>query len=165
MTETHQAASAIREALAYDPDTGGLTWLKGQYKGDLAGCRTKDGYWQIRFDKQSYYAHRIVWLFHTGAWPSHQIDHCDGDRLNNRATNLRLATHAENAQNRVAYRTNKSGYLGVCKSGNHYLAQIQVNGQHRVLGKRATPADAYELYLAAKSELHSFQPSPRSTDG
>ena len=163
VTKPIPSVEEVRAAFAYDPDDGRLTWLEGKRRGYKAGCVTKDGYWQIRFGGHSYYAHRLVWAHQHGAWPHLQIDHRDGDKRNNRLGNLRLATNAENAQNIVAYRTNRSGYLGVCKvGGNRYLAQIQAYGRHIVLGYRDDPSEAHQLYLKAKAELHQFQPTPRN---
>jgi hypothetical protein len=60
-----------------------------------------------------YKAHRVIWLWVTGEWPEHDIDHKDRDALNNRWKNFRLATPLVNASNRDLSRNNTSGTRGV----------------------------------------------------
>ncbi len=154
-------ADRVRELFAYDHATGDLLWRVGQYEGQAAGCVTKDGYTQIRFDGRGYYAHRIVWLHQHGELPPKLVDHRDGNKRNNRLSNLRVATVSENAQNRIVAKDNKSGYLGVSSIGKRYVAQIQIAGKHYRLGAFDDPSDAHSAYLSAKAKLHTFQPEPR----
>lgn len=82
-------------------------------------------------------------------------DHIDGDGLNNRRSNLRLATPAENTRHRRMQRNNISGYRGVhftTKSGK-WRAQIGFNGGIKVLGDFNTPEEANRAYLVAAEEL------------
>lgn len=161
MTDNALTQARLKEMTTYDAATGVFVWVAGKRAGFVAGCKAKDGYTIIRVDGQNYYAHRLAWLYDNGAWPSVNLDHRDGDRSNNALANLRLATHAENAQNRPVQKNNRSGYLGVSFIRGRYIAQIQSRGKHRVLGYRNTAAEAYELYVAAKAEVHPFQPAPR----
>lgn len=149
------------ERLAYNPETGGFVWLIGRRAGLIAGCKTKDGYCYIRIDRKNYYAHRLAWLAHFGEWPSMQIDHKDGNRCNNSIANLRLATAAENAQNRVVYRNNKAGLMGVVTYKGRYIARIKAGGPQITLGYFNDPHDAHKAYLEAKTKSHAFQPIVR----
>ena len=89
----------VQELLKYDPLTGEFTWkvTRGpKPAGSTAGQRWTD-YIRIKIDDKSYQAHRLAWLFLTGADPGDMIvDHIDCDKQNNRADNLRLATISEN---------------------------------------------------------------------
>lgn len=154
----------LRERLAYDPHTGGIFWISGRLSGRRAGCRTKDGYCYVRIDRKNHYAHRVAWALHYGESPVNQIDHLDGDRSNNRIVNLRLATAAENAQNRVAYRNNKSGLLGVVTTKRgRYIARIKAGNSPQItLGYFSDPDEAHRCYLSAKAKLHAFQPEIRA---
>ena len=94
-------------------------------------------------------------------WPVRHLDHINGDRSDNRITNLREATVAENAQNRKTRSDNKAGLTGVRKQGKAWLASIGANGTRVYLGSFETKEDARAAYVAAKSQMHGFQPSPR----
>lgn len=83
-------------------------------------------------------------------------DHIDGNPLNNRRENLRIATSAENQHNRSKPRNNKSGYKGVTwqSAVGKWRAQIKVNGKAIYLGLFTTPEAAHEAYCIAARELH-----------
>ena len=154
----------LRELLRYDPETGEFTWrvkrpgTRGE--GSVAGCicRNRAGlkYRYIALDGRLYLAHRLAWFFVHRLWPRQQIDHADGDGLNNRIANLREASLAENARNRRAPTSNTSGFKGVSwvPKDKRWRAQIWVNGRNRHLGCFDDPAKAHAAYVAAASELH-----------
>jgi hypothetical protein len=98
----------------------------------------------------------LVWLWVNGSWPIGEIDHIDGDKLNNRIANLRDVDRATNTQNsKKARRNNKSsGLLGSYKSGNRWQAQIRINGVCMTLGSFGTPEEAHAAYLGAKRLFH-----------
>jgi hypothetical protein len=87
------------------------------------------------------------------------LDHVNKVKDDNRIVNLRLATKQENKQNHSAPQSNnKSGYLGVSwnKRAKKWKAQIQMNGKVKYLGLFKYSKEAYEAYLKAKRELHTF---------
>lgn len=88
--------------------------------------------------------------------PNEQVDHIDGNGLNNIRDNLRLATHAENKQNQGKNRTNTSGYKGVSwhKAGNKWRATIGFMGKQIHIGSFDTKEQAYEAYCQKAKELH-----------
>jgi hypothetical protein len=145
--------------LNYDGATGEFTWRvkrRGCAQGSRAGCRMKSGYDIIRLDNMLHLAHRLAWLHTTGSWPAHQIDHINGDRADNRISNLREATNIENAHNRRKRRNNKSGYAGVRVESHKWLAEIKVNYKPIRLGLFATPEEASEAYQKARKKYHPF---------
>lgn len=89
------------------------------------------------------------------------VDHIDGDGLNNRRANLRVATHAENARNRAGAQKNNQGsrFLGVRKQPNgRFGATIKVNYRVIHLGVFATEEEAHRARLAAEREHWGVMP-------
>lgn len=83
------------------------------------------------------------------------IDHRNGDGLDNRRSNLRLATVTENNRNARKRARTTSVFKGVSwrRSRGLWRAQIQVAGRPRDLGCFAVEVDAAERYDAAAREL------------
>jgi len=84
-----------------------------------------------------------------------QVDHIDGNRLNNTRSNLRLCTPQQNAQNRKRHRNNTSGQKGVYfnKQKRKWSAYISENGKKKVLGRYHTLEEAAEVRKLAEEEL------------
>lgn len=96
--------------------------------------------------------HRLI----MGAPKGILVDHRDGNGLNNRRSNLRLATKAENARNKPAHRNNRSGLKGVHWSqvNRRWIALITHDGQKHHLGTFGTKEEASAAYEAAAIRLH-----------
>ena len=161
----------VKAVLDFDPLTGDLIWRRrfqspqwsGRYAGKPAGSLTRNGYVEISFDGISYLAHRLAWLIAHGEAPD-EIDHVNGNRSDNRITNLRKATRLQNKQNLKTYATNTTGLAGVTyhRPRRRYMAQITHQNQHYYLGLFDTAEEAHAAYLEAKARLHTFNPVPRS---
>lgn len=85
-----------------------------------------------------------------------QVDHINGNPLDNRKENLRLCSNAENNMNKEIRPDNTTGYKGVYfhKRANKYLSQIWYNQKHYYLGLFESPIDAAKVYNAKAIELH-----------
>ena len=107
--------------------------------------RKPDGRWT------TIYLHRIL----LGDDPR-QVDHIDGDGLNNRRSNLRWATHAENQRNSRRAVTNTSGFKGVHwhARDRRWLAQIMLDGRRLHLGYFDCRHAAHRAYCEANARLH-----------
>ncbi|MDE2434711.1 MAG: HNH endonuclease [Sphingomonadales bacterium] len=83
------------------------------------------------------------------------VDHINGNRLDNRRENLRLATHAQNACNNAAI-VGTSARRGVSwhTSRGKWRATIKVDGRARHVGYFATEDDAAAAYDKAATDLH-----------
>lgn len=142
----------------YDKDTGVLTrkTQRGTAKaGSVAGSLNDQGYLLVMVDGRNQRVHRIAWLLETGAWPTYDIDHINGNRSDNRFSNLRDVTTSVNIQNqKQTNKATKSGFLGVRKDRNRWAAQIQLNGKNLHVGMFDTPEEAHAAYLAKKREIH-----------
>ena len=151
----------LRESLAYDAETGHLTWRlpprRGVPSGSIAGCKHNQGYLTIGIGGKRFFCHRVAWFIAHGAWPTAVIDHINGDRVDNRIENLRDVPQRTNCENlRRAKSKNKLGVLGVAQAGkNCFAARIVVSGQFHHLGCFGTKEDAGAAYLAAKRKLHA----------
>jgi len=101
--------------------------------GDTLSSLTDKGYLRSSVGGKSYQIHRLVFLYHHGYMPI-QVDHIDGNRINNKIENLRDATSSQNNQNRKA--TSSSGVKGVVwhKQSKKWVASICVNRKSVHLG-------------------------------
>jgi hypothetical protein len=91
------------------------------------------------------------------AQPGQDVDHVNGDRLDNRRCNLRLCTRSQNNRNMRTPRHNTSGYKGVSKDtsrpNNPWYATIRENGRNKFLGRYQTPEEAARAYDAAARRI------------
>jgi hypothetical protein len=141
----------ILSKLDYDPQTGFFTWKKTTRRfkaGTRANAISDCGYHVINLDGKRYQSHRLAWQIIYKTIPEHEIDHINGNKLDNRICNLRLATRAENQRNVKLRKDNTSGYKGVCldKSKNKWKAQASIAGVLKHLGLFETPELAATAY-------------------
>lgn len=148
----------LKELVHYDPESGAFSRLKNIRKDGKVGSIRPDGYLTLCVDGTIYTAHRIAFLYMNGKWPTHDVDHIDGNKLNNRWNNLRDTPTEINCQNRRKPQKNSiHGVLGVrsVTKSKTWAARITVNGKTRHLGCYSTQEEASAAYLEAKRRLHS----------
>lgn len=160
MAKADITAVRLRELLHYDHQTGVFRWASASGRwgriaaGSVAGSN-HNGYIKIGLDGRDYLAHRLAWLYSTGSFPTHGIDHLDGNQSNNALSNLRDSTQAVNVQNlRAAKSNNVSRLLGVSFCQGRWQARIQRDGVVRYLGRFPSPEAAHAAYISAKRNLH-----------
>ena len=122
--------------------------------GDVAGSLKRDGYVYICVKGRRYFRSRLVWLMHTGSWPTNHIDHINRIKTDDRIENLRDVTHQQNHFN-----TGAKGYYWN-KASQKWLTQIMVNGKSIHIGYYDTEAEASAAYLAAKLIYHVIKEKP-----
>ena len=147
--------------ISYDPETGIFRWAvsePGVSAGKVAGSLTKYGYWVVKLERKQYRAHRLAWFIAHGVWPIGEVDHINGDRLDNRLANLRVVDRAGNSQNQLrAHRDNRScGLLGVTWNKQHgkWQAKLQARKKRHHVGYFSNPEAAHAAYLEAKAVMH-----------
>ncbi len=150
----------LKSVINYDSDTGLLTWAKSYgnaIEGDVAGCLKASGYWIVGLRGEKYLAHRLAWLWVNGAWPVNQIDHINGNKLDNRMENLRDVLPHVNMQNHDHFkRPNKSGITGVYwkESKGGWFAGISVKGTKINRGPYKTKERASEVREMLRRQHH-----------
>lgn len=150
----------LLEVMRYDPATGAFVW-----KVRAANCVRVNrpaggihplGYRVISIEGKKYYAHRLAWFYVHGVWPPAEVDHVNEDRVDNRLSNLRLATHSENNRHRGKTKRNTSGYKGVALNKRYglWVARIRNDSRDCFLGYFDSPEKAHEAYCAAAIKYH-----------
>ena len=169
----------LRQLLHYEPETGELFWVErpsGMFpniraakawnsrfsnKAALIGTDTH-GYRRGEIFGRGYLAHRVIWAYQTEAWPTEQVDHINGDRLDNRWSNLRAATLTENMRNRRRERTSTSEYLGVCWDSSAAKWRAQIGS--RYIGSFVCEIEAAKAYDAAAIHVYGEFANPNFPD-
>lgn len=153
------AFDELSQRIKYNPNTGIGIWLVSPSNnvkiGAIAGVVTS-GYLRIRYKGKRYLAHRMFWFLHTGYDPGQLcIDHVDENKLNNKFSNLRLATHQQNNFNITKIKSNTSGHRGVTwhEKGQKYRAYIRFKAQDFHLGMHKTFEQAVKARQAKELEL------------
>ena len=164
----------------YWPITGRFTRVVQPKKGPkklfadtaLAHGDTNNRYRTICVANKMLLAHRIVWIWHSRASiPAGMcIDHANGDGLDNRIENLRLATQLENTRNRRLCSRSSTGLKGVQIENRPgrpgwFKAKINVRGEggvskQKYLGSFPTAEEAHAAYVEAASKYHGEFANP-----
>jgi len=157
----NEALKVAIESLAYDKETGNLTWTKpiGFKKsviGQIAGSVDSRGYRSVYLKGFNFRAHLLCWILAYGVKPTKEIDHINGIKDDNRLNNLREATRSENCINRKLFSNNKSGFKGVHwrEHAQRFTANIYKNKKRISLGYFDTAEKAHDAYLKAAHEIH-----------
>jgi hypothetical protein len=141
----------LKKCMDYDPESGNLTWKERpletfktlracrtwntKYSGKIAGWVRKSekteglDYLFISFFGYSYGAHRLAFLHYHGVLPE-EVDHIDGNGLNNSIENLRKSNRQDNARNKRKMKSNKSGVTGVHWNTNQRKWIAKINGNY-----------------------------------
>jgi HNH endonuclease len=143
----------LRQLIEYSPSTGLMRWK--HRPADLFVSQSAAKTWNARYaDKPAFTAIsggyrngaifgvmyrccRVAWALNYGKWPSGEIDHINGVKNDDSASNLRCVSHLENMQNIGTPKDNLSGAMGVIfdKSRGKWMAFIRLNKTQKTLGR------------------------------
>jgi hypothetical protein len=135
----------------YDKENGGLLHKNGR----KAGSPNSKGHVQVEKNGKKTMVHRIVFEMHKGAVPKGKVvDHKDGNPANNKISNLRAASVAENRINTLPNKGAKTGAKGVTatKSGK-YRARVCEGGVNKTVGTFATVEAAANAAKKARKKI------------
>ncbi|AYH33246.1 HNH endonuclease [Pectobacterium parmentieri] len=154
VAELNLTKEQINNILLYDTKTGVFKWKVDRSNkvkaGSIAGTAGSNGYCRIKINGRLYQAHRIAWVMIHGETPPKEIDHINGNKLDNRACNLRAATRAGNCQNTSIRKDNSSGARGVSwnKRNKRWRARCNFNNKEHLIGNFTSKEEAIEAYAA-----------------
>jgi hypothetical protein len=139
----------LRTFAKYNPETGCFICTRQRTPnapevGSVLGFKVRGNYLSLFVAGGSYPVHRLAFLWMTGKWPT-EIDHKDGNRQNNKWSNL---SEGENVKNKSLYCNNSSGVPGVYRTGSgKWAAQVGVNKKNRYIGTFNSKEDAIAARL------------------
>lgn len=130
-------------------------WSRATKNGVAGTLSESSGYWKVKIEGKIYSAHRIIWSLFNENLPTH-IDHIDGNRNNNKITNLRQANIYENAQNAKKRIDNSSGIKGVSwyPRLQKWRVRISNNGHKMNLGYYEDLELAELVITEARNKFH-----------
>lgn len=156
LAEADITREMLIEHLDYNPETGALVVKTGfgKHKSSRPVATNKDGYLVFKIggrNGRQLRAHRAIWCLVHGYWPKGLIDHINGDKVDNRLSNLRDLSHRDNIINMKAKKNNTSGYRGVSRAANanKWVASICVNYRTIHLGRFETAEEASHAFETA----------------
>lgn len=147
----------LKDRFKVDTETGLITYARelprwGKAVGDVSG-RVKGGYLCSRVGYDHYYHHLIVWYVVHKEWPTFELHHINGDKLDNRISNLEPISHSRNIF--LARASNPNVGLRYYPKQNKWAARIKVNYRSHYLGFFDTVEEAREARAKASSRYLS----------
>lgn len=156
--------SRLRELFNYDSRTGVFSRIiNARGMRNKVGSLHNGGYLQICVDYKTYLAHRLAWLYVYGELCVH-IDHINGDKLDNRISNLRLATNKQNSENIKLYSNNKSSARGVhfCNRSQKWIARVVHYQRVHYIGSFDSVEEASRAAKTKRDELFTHHKTSHS---
>lgn len=133
----------------------------------VEGMPCATGYVRIHINGKAEYVHRVIWEHVNGPIPKGMhVDHINGNKSDNRITNLRLVSPSQNAQNRYgAAKGTLSNVKGVGwnKRSGKWVAQIKGPFGRYKLGMFDSIDEASAAYAGAAALIHTHNPHAKKT--
>lgn len=175
MKPSHDEYEYLAARVSYDPNTGCFMWrhregddpatrnFNANFAGRECGSNNGRGYLRISVTIEGktfcIKSHRLAWFIVYGSVPDGDIDHIDGNTLNNRIDNLRDVTKSINQRNSKMQANNASGVTGVSwhKRTEMWEARASVKGIRKYVGSFNSideAAFAIKTFRAANGFTH-----------
>lgn len=164
-------AEDLRNFIKYSPESGEFLWKpradlffksasiarawNNRWAGSPAfSTRLESGYLCGRFFGKVFLAHRVAWAMENKDPGDLFIDHINGNKSDNRISNLRLCTAKMNARNRPIGSNNKSGFIGVSwhSTNRRWQATITIDKKTTHIGYFETALDAAQARRRAEMQ-------------
>jgi len=154
----------LKQRITVDIEHGIIKWvdatkfhciLNGRPAGTLrVNTRHDKAYWYIKIDGVALKRSHIVFLFATGQWPSLQIDHINGNSLDDRFMNLREATAMQNSWNHKKRAKKSEQPMGVRElPSGKFQARLTCDKRQICLGSYKTSDEAAVIYQQKRKEM------------
>lgn len=149
----------LKNVLDYDPSTGSFRWnenaikqVAGKPAGTIVNSPKYGAYRTIKFEQQLYLASHIAFCLVTGELPVDSVIHLDGDKLNNKWTNLKQVLRFNRC---VVQQNNTSGHSGVSFDKTNYFwrANVGFRGKKIRLGWFKSKEDAIAARKDAEFQI------------
>ncbi|NLC40666.1 MAG: HNH endonuclease [Clostridiaceae bacterium] len=117
-----------------------------------------NGYCRVDFNGRRMYYHSIVWmLYNKKDIPANlEIDHINGNKIDNRIENLRIVTKRENQQNRKTHRAGRLVGASYRKGHNDWQSKIVIDKTSIKIGYYKTERQAHEAYKIACKHITNY---------
>lgn len=156
MSKIKKYPSKLEIEKYFSYSNGKLFWKIKPHKksrikiGDEAGSLYSSGYKITSLNKERYAIHRLIWILNNQELSVNlEIDHINGNRVDNRIENLRIVTHKENQQNQKPHREGKvlfSADVTFCKRDNIYtVRKRETSKKANYYGQYKTQEEAKEI--------------------
>lgn len=154
----------LKKIVLYSPRSGKFYWIKpppthsellGEEAGSVVTNASGKKYHMIQIDGVKHKRSRLAFMYLDGKWPSAQVDHINGDSLDDRWQNLRDATSTQNNWNHKKRARRLNLPMGVRTTpGGRFSARIGYMGQQITLGTFDSPKEAEDSYKKARQKYY-----------
>lgn len=157
LTKTELTQAILHEYLAYDINTGFLTWIKKLSNKVNVNARAGSynpthGYRVLQLFGRSYPEHHVIWCWVNGQWPEHQIDHIDHNRANNAIANLQELSVGQHTLANSARKNAKGDKHGIwyCSKRDRYISEITY--QRKKVFQRTYPINHLSIAIKERNQ-------------
>lgn len=162
MSDESPTTEELKTFVHYNPSTGILKRIaRKSWTGSVVPCchiptaKTAYGYLQLNIFGRPHAVHRLIFLYMKGRFPDGEVDHINGDRTDNRWSNLREVSRQENLKNCCVRSDNTSGHPGISyrKDIGKYFAYIWLSGKRKGLGNYDSFSEALVVRKKAEAQF------------